>query len=67
MRQNPGCKVALQPVSASHESVVQLLPSSQTSAVPGAQAPFWHISMPLHTLLSEQLVPFARGLNALVD
>ena len=32
-----------------------------TTGVPAAQVPFWHVSAPLHRLLSAQLVPFATG------
>ena len=31
------------------------------TGVPAAQVPFWHVSAPLHRLLSAQLVPFATG------
>jgi hypothetical protein len=51
-----------QPVTASHESVVQGLPSSQLGAVPGTQAPPWQTSRPLQALPSLQPVPFGTAL-----
>jgi hypothetical protein len=50
-----------QPSAASQESVVHGLPSLQTSAVPAAQEPAWHVSAPLHALPSLHAVPFATG------
>jgi hypothetical protein len=49
---------AWQPVVALQESVVQGLASLQTSGVPGAQAPAWQVSSPLHTVESLHDVPF---------
>src|SRR5262245_45968379 len=49
--------VALHPVTGSQASVVHILPSLQLSGVPGVQTPAWHVSEPLHTLLSAQSVP----------
>lgn len=43
-----------QPVIGWHESVVQRLLSLQFSGVPGVQIPTWHVSNPVHTLLSLQ-------------
>jgi hypothetical protein len=55
----------LQPVTASHESVVQTLLSSQSGAVPALQkmplAPTSHLETPLHTLASSQLTPASLG------
>jgi hypothetical protein len=56
-----GTGVLWQPSTASHESAVQTLPSSQLSAVPAVQEPPWHVSAPLHTVASAQLVPFVTG------
>lgn len=51
--------VVRQPSTASQESVVNGLPSLQTSAVPAAHEPAWQVSVPLHGLPSPQAVPFA--------
>jgi hypothetical protein len=48
-----------QPVTGSQLSVVQGLLSLQLGAVPGVQVPAWHVSAPLQTVVSAQLVPFA--------
>ena len=53
--------VAVQPLAATQLSVVQALPSLQTSAVPAAQVPFWQVSVPLQTLASAHDVPFVTG------
>src|SRR5262245_43329925 len=45
------------PVVASQESTVQGLLSSQLSAGPRRHTPVWQVSLPLHTLPSEQLAP----------
>jgi hypothetical protein len=50
-----------QPELEEQVSVVQTLLSSQFSAAPAAQAPFWQVSLPLHGSLSAQVVPL--GLN----
>jgi hypothetical protein len=50
-----------QPASGSHESVVQGLPSSQLSAIPGVQSPVWQVSVPLHVVVSVHGVPLATG------
>jgi hypothetical protein len=50
-----------QPLTALQVSVVHRLESSQLSAVPGVQAPPWHVSEPLQTLPSAQGDPFATG------
>jgi hypothetical protein len=47
-----------QPLAASHESVVQGLPSLQLSGGPGVQVPVWQVSVPLQALPSPQDVPF---------
>jgi len=54
--------LCLQPVTASHVSAVQGLPSSQLSGVPARQAPPWHTSAPLQTVLSAQDAPLTIGL-----
>lgn len=54
-----GAFVYTQPLVATQESVVQGLLSLQLSAVPAAQAPFWHVSAPLQTLPSLHDVPLA--------
>jgi hypothetical protein len=56
---HPEMGVFTQPLSALHESVVHALPSLQLGAVPGEQMPFWHDSLPLHTVESRQEVPLA--------
>jgi hypothetical protein len=48
-----------QPNTGSHVSVVQMLPSLQTSGVPAVQVPLWQVSAPLQGLPSEQDEPFA--------
>src|SRR5262249_39015162 len=53
--------VCWQPVCALQVSVVQTLPSSQLSCVPGLQTPFWQVSVPLQTVLSAHDVPFTTG------
>src|SRR5205814_4097300 len=53
------------PVIGSHVATWQLSPiiiEGGGGGVPGAQAPCWQVSAPLHTLASAQLVPFATGL-----
>src|SRR5689334_25445464 len=55
----PFARFALwQPLTGSHVSPVQGLPSLQLSGVPATQAPFWHTSAPLQTVLSAQEAPF---------
>jgi hypothetical protein len=49
------------PVAALHVSMVHGLPSSHGRVVPALQDPVWHVSVPLQTSPSEQLVPLARG------
>jgi hypothetical protein len=50
------------PAAGLHESVVHGLPSSTTGGVPPKQTALaLHASVPLHALLSEQLVPAATG------
>jgi len=53
--------VCWQPAPTSQESVVHTLLSLQLGGVPGVQAPFWHVSMPLHALPSLQVAPLATG------
>ena len=38
--------------------MVHGFPSLQLSAMPCVQLPFWHVSLPLHTLASLHEVPF---------
>jgi hypothetical protein len=45
------------PVTGSQLSSVHGLPSLQTSGVPAVQVPAWHVSSPLHRLVSAQLTP----------
>jgi len=47
--------------TGSQESIVQGLSSSQSSGAPAMQAPATHVSAPLHTSPSAQLVPSARA------
>jgi hypothetical protein len=54
----PAMGVCWQPLTELQESVVQAFPSLQLSAVPAAHVPFWQVSAPLQTLLSEHAVPF---------
>src|SRR6266704_366654 len=56
-----GTGVALHPEAGSQESVVQALPSLQTSGVPAAQRPCSQVSLPLQASPSEQEVPSATG------
>jgi hypothetical protein len=49
--------VCTQPVLALHVSMVQTLESLQLSGVPAVQVPLWHVSVPLHTVLSAHDVP----------
>src|SRR5437870_13749641 len=42
----------------SQVSMVHGFPSLQLSAMPCVQLPFWHVSLPLHTLASLHEVPF---------
>jgi hypothetical protein len=49
----------LQPATMSHELFVQGLVSEQSSAGPPTQRPFWHVSLVVHLLLSEQGVLLA--------
>src|SRR4051794_33588611 len=44
------------PVTGSHASSVQSSPSPRAGGAPGAQAPPWQVSLPLHRLASAQLV-----------
>ena len=57
----PAIGVVVQPLVGLQESVVQLLPSLQTSAVPALQLPDWHVSAPLQTLPSPHAVPLAAA------
>jgi len=57
----PAIGVVVQPLDGLQESVVQLLPSLQTSAVPALQLPDWHVSAPLQTLPSPHAVPLAAA------
>jgi len=50
-----------QPATGSQLSVVHTLPSLQLSAVPAVHTAAWQVSLPLHTLLSPQGVPFGAG------
>src|SRR6266850_2173419 len=56
-----GSGLLKQPVAGSQASVVQALPSLQTSGVPGAQRPCSQVSEPLQASPSEQEVPSATG------
>src|SRR5438552_6788972 len=56
-----GTGVSLHPEAGSQESVVQALPSLQTSGVPAAQRPCSQVSLPLQASPSEQEVPSATG------
>src|SRR6266446_9945030 len=47
-----------QPVMGSQVSMVHGFPSLQLGAMPCVQLPFWHVSLPLHTLASLHEVPF---------
>src|SRR3989442_1201112 len=47
-----------QPAMGSQVSMVHGFPSLQLSAMPCVQLPFWHVSLPLHTLASLHEVPF---------
>ena len=49
------------PSTASQESAVQGLPSSQFSGVPAVQVPAWQVSDPLQTSPSAQDAPSATG------
>jgi hypothetical protein len=49
------------PTTGSQLSVVQTLLSLQLSAVPAAQTPLWHVSLPLQTVPSAHGVPFRTG------
>jgi hypothetical protein len=53
--------VVAHPVDGLQLSVVQTLPSLQTSGVPDAQVPPWQVSAPLQTFPSAQAVPFATA------
>jgi hypothetical protein len=53
--------VAVQPLAGLHESVVHGLPSLQTSGVPAAQVPLWHVSSPLQGLPSLQEEPLTTA------
>jgi hypothetical protein len=53
--------VLAQPKTGSQPSVVQALPSSQSSAVPAVHTPPWQVSSPLQTSPSAHGVPFATG------
>jgi hypothetical protein len=53
----PESGVCVQPVVALQASVVQALPSSQLSAVPAAQVPFWQSSAPSQMVLLGHGVP----------
>ena len=57
----PEIGAVVQPLVGLQESVVQLLPSLQTSAVPALQLPDWHVSAPLQTLPSPHAVPLAAA------
>src|SRR5947209_8073349 len=46
--------------TSSHESVVQIIPSSQLRAPPEVQIPFWHWSLTVQNWLSSHTVPFGR-------
>src|SRR5262249_28469438 len=46
-----------QPVAGTHESVVQVLLSSQLGAVPAVQTPATQVSAPLHRVPSLHAVP----------
>jgi hypothetical protein len=50
-----------QPATASHASTVQGSLSLQLSGVPGTQALFWQVSVPLQAFPSEQDVPLATA------
>jgi hypothetical protein len=49
------------PKAGTQLSVVQMLPSSQTSAVLDVQTPVWHVSAPLQTFPSGQGLPFSTA------
>jgi hypothetical protein len=49
------------PLTGLQASVVQALPSSQSSGVPAAHTPLWQVSVPLQTVVSAHDVPFATG------
>jgi len=50
-----------QPRTGSQLSFVQTLLSLQLRAVPAAQVPAWHVSLPLQTFPSAHDVPFVTG------
>jgi hypothetical protein len=53
--------VLAQPVAASQLSVVQTLPSLQSSALAGVHTPFWQVSFPLQTSPSAHEEPLGSG------
>jgi hypothetical protein len=57
----PGTVTKAQPLAGLQPSVVQALPSLQTSGVPPLHVPLWQLSAPLQALPSRQGVPLARG------
>jgi hypothetical protein len=59
----PAIGVVVQPLAGLQESVVQLLPSLQTSAVPARQTPALHVSAPLQALPSLHAVPLEAAGN----
>jgi hypothetical protein len=59
----PAIGAVAQPLAGLQESVVQLFPSLQTSAVPARQAPALQVSAPLQALPSPQAVPLATAGN----
>jgi hypothetical protein len=56
-----GAFMRTQPLVGLQEATWQVLGLVQVSGVPGWQTPAWHISLPLQTLPSLQLVPSVTG------
>jgi hypothetical protein len=59
-----GIVVCTQPVAGLQLSVVQGLPSLQSSGVPDVHARSWQVSMPLQRLPSLHWVPLPAGVPA---
>jgi hypothetical protein len=56
-----GAVVLVQPVAGLQASMVQAFPSLHVGGAPGVQMLPWHVSVPLHALVSPQVAPFGRG------
>jgi hypothetical protein len=54
--------VFVHPKMGSQASVVHVLPSLQSSAVPAEQMPLWQVSLPLHSSPSLHEVPFGTAM-----